>query len=149
MPTGKRTSEEVRQRIAAVAIGEGRGASETARRLQRGMDGGPPVAVTAEVVRRTVQRIRRDGTADVRPSALAGRMLRLVERELAKLERQTGALDTDRLDKLAATLRRLDPLSQGKPSDPAQTEGLLSLVEPSTEGDGDLGDLSQPAEGRS
>jgi hypothetical protein len=55
--------------------------------------------------------MRRDGEIDVRPVALAGRMLRLLERELCAVEGQ-GTVDLERLDKLAATLRRLEPLRQ-------------------------------------
>jgi hypothetical protein len=128
MPRGIPLSREVRERIGAVAIGEARGPTETARRLARGMDGGPPVEVTAETVRRTVQSIRRAGEQDTRPTALASRMLRLVERELAALESQRGALDLERLDKLAATLRRLEPLRSSQSEKGSKPRDLRSLV---------------------
>ncbi|HMF61038.1 MAG TPA: hypothetical protein VK595_11745, partial [Vicinamibacterales bacterium] len=121
MPRGIPVSAEVRRRIEAVAIGEGRGPSETSRRLARGMDGGAPIEVPAETVRRTVARIRRDGEADVRPRALAARMLRVLERELAALEAKRGPADLERLDRIAATLRRLDPL-QSERNGPDRSE---------------------------
>ena len=124
-------------RIGALAIGEGRGFRETARMIEAGMDGGPAIRITAETVRRNVQRLRREGQIDVRPSALASRMLRLVEREIARMEALRGEADLDRLDKLAATLRRLEPVRsvpEGKPdlrsvlaSEPRETEGLSAL----------------------
>jgi hypothetical protein len=134
MARGIPLAREVRERIGAVAIGEARGPAETARRLARGMDGGPPIELSAETVRRTVQSIRRAGEQDTRPTALASRMLRLLERELAALEaKRGGSLDLDRLDKLAATLRRLEPIrSQSEPKRQAPPD-LRSLVNGSEE----------------
>lgn len=120
------------ERVAAVAIGEGRSPTETRGRLARGMDGGPPIELSAEVIRRAVKRIREQGETDVRPTALAARMLRLVERELASLEAKRGPTDLERLDKLAATLRRLEPLrptadgpSQSRGGKPADLRSLV------------------------
>jgi hypothetical protein len=121
--------EVTRRRITALVVGRGLGYRETVRRLAQGSDGGPPVKLHVETVRRTVHRARRDGELDVRPVALAGRMLRLLERELCAIEGQ-GTLDLERLDKLAATLRRLEPLRPASGgSDSGRPVGLMSLMD--------------------
>ena len=132
------------RRIGALTVGEGFGPAETQRRLARGMDGGAAIEVSRDAIRRNASKLRREGQADVRPSALAGRMLRLVERELAALEQNRGKTDLERLDKLAATLKRLETVG------PSKQEGLrpslASLAPASSDStEGETNDLSQLA----
>lgn len=137
MPSGHPTPAAVRQRIVALAVGEGRTNVDTARRITHGMDGGVPYKLTGEDVRRLVRKARADGEADARPAQLAGRMLRLVERELAVLEAKRGPTDLERLDKLAGTLRKLEPLRPSR----SETDGRkdLGALFPETPSDSDRG----------
>jgi len=110
-------------------------AAEVARRLRRG-EGGEAVRITAEQVR-LIRRKR--APQDTRPSRLAERMLTLIARQLTTLEDDPEP-DLQRLDALAATLRRVEPLAMGSPPVRAEGEGQASgLGSLLTTDDGDGG----------
>jgi hypothetical protein len=104
---------DVEIRIAALLRSGTRSAADAHRALLAGSDGEAPIRISYEAVRRCVAALRSrpaDPETDVEPASLATRILSLLDRELHGLERSRGKLDLDRLDRIAATLRRVEPI---------------------------------------
>jgi hypothetical protein len=99
--------KRVADRIRAIAETSTESAAQIHRELQA-----ESLGVSYESTRRLVAQIR-GGSArpvDRSPSGMADRILSLLDRELVALERHRGKTDLDRLDKIAATLRRVEPI---------------------------------------
>lgn len=120
-----------------MALGEGASVPEVRRRLAAGIGEHPPIEISDSGVRGWLRSARNDARllAAVAPEAavpsLADRIVVLLERELARLERAPSAkLDVDRLDRIARTLATVSkverPKGEGKERD--QASGLLRLL---------------------
>jgi hypothetical protein len=69
--------------------------------------------------------------ADRSPAGMADRILFLLDRELVALERHRGKTDLDRLDRIAATLRRVEPI---RPKVEEKRSSNLQALLPTAEG---------------
>lgn len=69
------------------------------------------------------------------PSAMADRIMRLLDRDLAGIEAASGRIDLERLDRIAATLRRIEPIrpkAEGRKT--ASLRSLLPTADEQAEG---------------
>lgn len=124
--------------------------SESAAGIQRRLSTESGEALSYESVRRIVADVR-GGSArpptDRTPSGMAERILSLLDRELVALERHRGKVDLDRLDRIAATLRRVEPI---RPKAEGRERSSLQQLLPTAEGQNGVsadrsGSESQPS----
>jgi hypothetical protein len=128
----------IEQRAAALASDPHLSAAEIHRRIRSGSDGGEPIRIGYEPVRRAVARLRweRRPIGEETPAGLAARILTALDREMRRIEDRRGSVDLDRLDRIAATLRRIEPIrpkAEGK--ERSSLRSLLPKGEPQTEGE--------------
>ena len=128
----------------------GRTAAQIHRELKAGADGGEPMTVSYPTIARIVRDLRFSRSApppELNPAGMAGRILRLLDRELASIEDQPDRIDVEKLDRIAKTLRTIEPIRPK--AEERKASSLRSLVQqehPKGEGSEDESD---PAEGRS
>lgn len=97
--------DAVLDRIADLASDPRKSAAAIHRAVTTGDDA---LSVSYPAVSRLVRSMR-EGDPET-AAGMAERMMRLLDRELERLERSTEATDLSRLDQIAATLRRLEPI---------------------------------------
>jgi hypothetical protein len=94
-----------------------------------------------------VRSARQSPDVDRSATGLASRILTLLDRELAAAERNRGKVDLDRLDKIAATLRRIEPL-QPK-AEKERKAGLSALLPTEDQAESETDRRSDEPEGLS
>lgn len=139
------------ERIRRLAREEPISAAEIHRLVTSGSDGQPAQSVTYAAALRAVRSERELNPRRSDAAEMAGRILSLLDRELRGLERNTGRVDLSRLDQLAATLRRLDPIRpKAKEERGSKLRSLLPTAEQGREGDrrseGDLNGAERSSE---
>ena len=115
-------------RVRRLAVSTSLSAAEIHRRLLVGSDGQPPARISYPPIQRAVAQIRleaRGASMDLSPGSLAERIVYLLDRELTRLEVARGGADLERLDRIARTLRTVEPI---RPRGQATVHTLRSLV---------------------
>jgi hypothetical protein len=118
----RRWPEEVRERVR-VLHEQGRAPGEIHEAIVSGADGGPPVPVPYNSIYSMLNR-EPASPPDLRPRALAKRVVTILERELRKLEQRGTRVDLDRLDKIAKTMKAVQPLLEGERPRSGGLQGL-------------------------
>jgi transcriptional regulator with XRE-family HTH domain len=142
--TGRQAAEHWPKALRASAVRLRREEGLTALQISRRLKTDYGVAIPQGTVGKWLTQPTAEGQSI---GTLARRATRLAEREIDRLERNTKEIDLDRLAKLAAILKALQPLTSTPPK-----EGLQSLGGTDNQTEGlkpiTLQDLSEEPEGR-
>lgn len=132
-------------RARQLVIGEGWSVAAAHRAIVSGADGSEPYPCTYPQIKRAVSRARSksgEPAPEITPAAMGRRILRLLERELARIEADRKQPDLERLDRIAKTLRTLEPL-RSSPSE-KRASSLQRLIRQETEESPPIGALAEP-----
>jgi transposase-like protein len=150
--TGRQAAEHWPKALRASAVRLRREEGLTALQISRRLKSDYGVAIPQGTVGKWLTQPTAEGQSI---GTLARRATRLAEREIDRLERNTKEIDLDRLAKLAAILKALQPLTSTPPkeglqslggTDPHQTEGLkvTTLQDLSEAQDTEEGEAGEP-----
>lgn len=130
---GRRAARSAEDRIRDLALSTDLPAAEIHRRIRAGSDGGQPLKVSYRSTALSV-RLARATSPDVRradPASMAARILALLNADLTRLEAASGPADLDRLDRIARTLRTVEPIRAAPEN--KKIASLRSLAPPGSE----------------
>lgn len=130
MPSALPDSIVIRAR--QLALGQGLSAAESWRAILTGADGSEPFRCSYGQVRRAIARARSDGmpAAELSVDGMARRILRLLDRQLARIEAAAGSIDLEELDRMARTLRTIEPIRSSSSKTKASSLHQLVRQEP-------------------
>jgi hypothetical protein len=100
-------------RVRRLTFIGGRTAAQIHRELKAGADGEEPLRVSYQTIARMVRDLRLapiDPPSELTPSSMAGRIMRLLDRQLARIEEDLTSVDVEQLDRIARTLRTIEPI---------------------------------------